>query len=78
MSAATLSADTTVAEALALLPAAGRVLTARHTACVGCYLARFCTLRDTSDFYNIPLDSLIHQLSSTTSDSLVSSGGTNA
>ena len=78
MSATTLFADTTVAEALALLPAAGRVLTARHTACVGCYLARFCTLRDTADFYNIPLDALITQLRSTNSDFLVSSGGTNA
>jgi hypothetical protein len=77
MNASTLSADTTVAQALEANPAVGPFLTASGTACVGCYLARFCTLRETSNYYNLPLDALVDELRLTASDIIVSKGGPN-
>jgi hypothetical protein len=62
------SAETTVARALEANPALGARLRALHTACVGCCLARFCTLRDASNYYKIPLDLFIEELRSATSN----------
>ena len=32
------------------------------TACVGCYLKRFCTLEEVAAAYNIPLDDVLDKL----------------
>ena len=78
MNANALSAEATVAQALDANPAVAAVLTAHRTACVGCYLARFCTLRDTSNYYEIPLEAFIDELRHAASDSNDSQGGTHA
>lgn len=38
------------------------VFIGHHTACVGCYLARFCTLSDVARTYSLPLDVLLDEL----------------
>ncbi len=72
-----LSADSTVADALDVGPHVAALLNARRTACVGCYLARFCTLRDTAAYYDFPLDEFINELRRTSSEIIVAQGGTN-
>ncbi len=44
---------------------------------LGCYLARFCTLRDTASYYGFPLDEFIHELRRDASDIIVAQGGLN-
>lgn len=43
----------TVADLLKANPSTIRFFINIHTACVGCYLARFCTLQDVVDTYQI-------------------------
>ena len=45
--------ETSVAGLLKLTPAAIRFLLDRHMACPGCRLARFCSLRDAIDSYDL-------------------------
>ncbi len=63
MSLPAASSDLTVAQ---ILRGANQNLAAvfisRKTACVGCYLARFCTLGDVARNYGIPLDELLDEL----------------
>jgi hypothetical protein len=73
-----LSAETTVAQALEISANAASQLMARRTACVGCYLSRFCTLRDTASYHNFPLNPFIDELRQATSDTIVSQGGIDA
>jgi len=73
-----LSAETTVAQALEISAHVGPRLMARRTACVGCYLSRFCTLRDTASYYNFPVNPFIDELKQATSDIIVSQGGLHA
>lgn len=55
-------AETTVASALQANPAIQHVLNQKRTSCVGCCLARFCTLRDAAAAYALPLDTFIGEL----------------
>ncbi len=32
------------------------------TACVGCYMARFCNLRDVSQVYGLETETLVHEI----------------
>ena len=32
------------------------------TACIGCYLQRFCTLQDVADYYNLDPETLLEAL----------------
>jgi hypothetical protein len=73
-----LSAETTVAQALEISTNVAPRLMARRTACVGCYLSRFCTLRDTARYYRFPLIPFIDELRQATSDIIVSQGGPHA
>lgn len=57
-------ADMTVANALQLNPAIQEVLNERRTSCVGCCMARFCTLRDAATAYELPWDAFIGALRS--------------
>jgi Fe-S cluster biogenesis protein NfuA len=68
MRAQTLSDDTTVVDALRTSPAIGSVLLSMRTACVGCYLARFCTLSDISKHYRLPWQAFIDKLRRVQSD----------
>ena len=38
------------------------VFNAFETACVGCYLARFCTLADVAATYNLPAETLMDKM----------------
>jgi len=52
----------TVAEALKKDPHVFKVFIRNKTACVGCYLASFCTLRDVATTYGLDLDRFLTQL----------------
>ena len=43
-------------------PEANRAFRALKTQCVGCYLARFCSLEDVARTYEIPSDGLLAEL----------------
>lgn len=45
--------ETSVAEFLKATPKAVGLFTDFHTACVGCYLARFCKLKDVVTTYEL-------------------------
>lgn len=63
MAAPLYSPDMTVAEALKPSNAdVSGVFIARRTACVGCYLASFCTLEDVVKNYEIPLNEFLGEL----------------
>ncbi len=59
MSSQNFSPDTTVAEALHVSGGASAIFSGHRTACVGCYLARFCTLSDVAAGYNLSLETLL-------------------
>lgn len=46
-------AEISVADLLKSTPATARFFIEQHTACVGCYLARFCTLNDVVKTYEL-------------------------
>ena len=52
----------TVAEALKKDPHVFKVFIRNKTACVGCYLASFCTLRDVATTYGLGLELFLTQL----------------
>jgi hypothetical protein len=78
MSASPLSADTTVSDALQRNAAVQGVLLAWRTACVGCYMARFCTLKDTATAYGLPWEAFIRELSSVAPERKSGIGGKRA
>lgn len=55
----------TVEEAFARFPGAAGVFLALRTGCVGCRLARFCTLADVARVYELPLQDLLGKLQAT-------------
>ena len=62
MTAPLYSPNLTVAQALQSSQDIPSVFIARKTACVGCYLASFCTLDDVAKTYHIPLDEFLGEL----------------
>jgi hybrid cluster-associated redox disulfide protein len=52
----------TVLEILTRWPHAAHVLISLRTACVGCQMARFCTLDDVAANYRLNRDSLVEAL----------------
>jgi hypothetical protein len=73
-----LNADTTVAEALEGAPGIMKILITRRTACIGCCLARFCTLRETAAVYGLTWDAFIDDLRRAVSESSLGTGGVDA
>jgi hybrid cluster-associated redox disulfide protein len=55
----------TVEKAFASFPGAAGVFLAFRTGCVGCPLARFCTLEDVARVYELPLQDLLGKLRGT-------------
>ena len=51
-----------VDEVLRQVPQASHQFVALHTDCVGCHLARFCTLEDVSVHYHLDLQALVAAL----------------
>jgi hypothetical protein len=58
------SPNHTVAQALESSRDIAAVFIGRKTACVGCYLAGFCTLDDVGKTYGFPLDEFLGELES--------------
>ncbi len=52
----------TVEEILQKWPHAYSVFMRNKTKCVGCFLQRFCTLKDVAEHYQIPLEKLIDEI----------------
>jgi hypothetical protein len=78
MNAQVLSGDSTVAQALEAAPEIGRVLISRHTACVGCYMARFCTLQDSASAYGLAWDGFMSEIKTAASNPTLNNGEGNA
>jgi hybrid cluster-associated redox disulfide protein len=57
-----ISAKLTVSELLATHPQTAITFMTLRTSCVGCHLARFCTLADVARAYKLPLQDLLDQL----------------
>jgi hypothetical protein len=64
MSVPLFSSNLTVAETLQQKKETSRVFIARRTACIGCYLARFCTLEDVAKTYGFSLADFMHEMQS--------------
>ncbi|MBI3739047.1 MAG: hypothetical protein HY258_08390 [Chloroflexi bacterium] len=62
MDAPLYSSGTTVEEALKQGQHTARVFIRNRTACVGCYLAHFCTLEDVANTYGLSLKNLLDEL----------------
>lgn len=58
----TISPESSVADVLRLAPQVQGVFVAHRTACVGCSLARFCSLRDVAVTYELSLEDLLQEL----------------
>jgi len=54
-----ISPTTRVDEILRQMPQFSHTFVALHTDCVGCHLARFCTLEDVSSHYHLDVQALI-------------------
>lgn len=61
-----LQPQTTVEETLARLPAAIGVFQVLKTGCVGCFLARFCTLKYVAQVYGLDVQELLAELQAST------------
>lgn len=59
-------------------PEIAGVFLERKTACVGCYLARFCTLEDVANTYDIPRGGLLGDLERAAHAYSLSTGGQDA
>ena len=62
MSHLTFSPDTTVPEAMEAARSIPGAFNAHRTSCVGCSLARFCTLADVARTYGLSLDGFLAEL----------------
>jgi len=58
------SGEWTVEETIRASSEAVSTFVQLKTHCVGCRLARFCTLEEVSGYYRIPLDALLERLGS--------------
>ena len=57
-----LTPETSVLQALETTRGVARVFIQHRTACVGCMLARFCTLRDVAQAYGLTIESFVDEL----------------
>jgi hybrid cluster-associated redox disulfide protein len=63
---ASICAKWTVADVLATYPQTATIFLSLRTNCVGCHLARFCTLEDVARTYELSIQDLIEKLQETT------------
>lgn len=52
----------TVSEILQVFPEAKQVFLEKKTLCIGCYMARFCNLRDVAQVYSLDIETLVHEI----------------
>jgi len=58
-----ISQSLTVSEILQEYPETSRVFIEKKTACIGCYMDRFCNLRDVAQVYGLETEKLLRDLS---------------
>lgn len=57
-----ISQSWTVSEILQKHPGASRVFLEKKTFCLGCYMARFCNLKDVAQIYGLVIETLVHEI----------------
>lgn len=57
--------DQTVQEVLSEWPETQRAFRALKTSCIGCWLARFCSMQDVAEAYRIPAEVLLGEMDET-------------
>lgn len=62
----TITPDTTVEEVLAAWPQTVPVFVSNQTACVGCSMTTFCSIRDVTRLYNLDLEEFLAALQKAT------------
>lgn len=56
----------TVSEILKKYPETRQVFIERKTLCLGCYMARFCNLKDIAQAYSLETETLVHEMQKVT------------
>ena len=56
----------TVSEILQKYPETRQVFIERKTLCLGCYMARFCNLKDVAQAYRLETETLVHEIQNAT------------
>lgn len=56
----------TVSEILKKYPETRQVFIERKTLCLGCYMARFCNLKDVAQAYSLETEILVHEMQKVT------------
>ena len=57
-----ISQNSTVSEILQKHPATSCVFLEKKALCLGCYMARFCSLKDVAQVYNVETEILVHDM----------------
>ena len=57
-----ISQSWTVSDVLQNCPGTSRVFIEKKTLCLGCYMARFCTLSEVARVYRIDTEKLVHEI----------------
>ena len=57
-----ISQCSTISEILKKYPETCQVFIERKTLCVGCYLARFCDLKDVAQAYSLEIETLVYEI----------------
>ena len=57
-----LSQTWTVSEILQTYPETSRVFLEKKTLCIGCYMDRFCNLRDVARIYSLDIEELLREI----------------
>ena len=57
-----ISQCSTVSEILKKYPETHRVFIERKTLCLGCYMARFCNLKDVAQAYSLEIETLVYEI----------------
>lgn len=61
-----ISQNWTVSEVLQKYPGTSRVFLDRKTLCLGCYMARFCSLKDVAQVYSLETETLVSEIQQAT------------
>jgi hybrid cluster-associated redox disulfide protein len=74
MDTPTIHIHLTVEEVLQKWPQAFSIFMKNKTKCPGCPMQHFCTLKDVTETYQIPLDKLMVEIENTSNEEIISIG----
>ena len=57
-----ISQNWTVSEVLQKYPGTSRVFLEKKTLCLGCYMARFCSLKEVAQVYGLEAEKLVQEI----------------